>query len=283
MDAAVVREALMGLSLLAGMPEDVRVEVAEALVGVSELVAPEKGKALFQEGAIGGARGYVLLTGAVVVNREGAEPVQVSAPAVLGEMQQFSLQQYRTATVTVSKSGYALAFDWADFYARARSTLGDEAQGMLLAQIERLVWDRVHSGAVLDVAFFRALPKDWRVRAALLLVWVARPRDFPAGAVLFEEGRPCAGAGYLLIKGSVSLSVSNRQPHVVRAPDLIGVHSEFDPDRRWTATARAMEDVAAYLFSWQEYTVILQRRLDPEAYETFLDIARRAREHHFAN
>ena len=282
MDDASIHAALDQLPLLQGMPDDVRAEIARVLVAVSEVMDVDVGKGLIQEGALGGTTGYVLLTGAVEVERAGAAPVRVAAPVLLGEMQQFNPQAFRTATVTATEPGKALRFRWPQFYAHARLTLREEAQTLLLAQLERLVWDRFHTGAVLDVPLFRALPNSWRLRAALLLVWIAHLRDYPGGSLLIEKGRPCGAMGHLLIKGTVALISGDQTRQVLTAPDLIGLHPDFDPDRVWTATARAQDDAASYVFSWQEYLAILERRLKPEEYAAFLTAARQAKQEHFA-
>lgn len=282
MDNATIQAALERLPLLEAMPEHVRADVMQVMTAVSEVVDVNPGKALIQEGALGGTTGYVLLTGAVEVERTGSPPVPVAAPAILGEMQQFNPQALRTATVTGAEAGAALRFRWPQFYAHARMALGEEAQGQLLAQLERLVWDRFHSGAVLDVALFRTLPNGLSLRAALSLVWNARLHDYPPGAILVEKDQPCGSVGHLLIKGAVALVSGDQTRHTLTAPDLIGVHPDFDPDRAWTATARAQDDATAYTFSWQEYMATLQRRLTSDEYATFLAAARQAKERHFA-
>ncbi len=270
------------LPLVAAMPPATQDNLAGLFVDVSEVVPLTPGEALIHEGALGGSAGYLLLEGAVEVTRECAPAVQLKAPALFGEMQQFNPQALRTATVTPTAPGSALKFTWQELYTRARDALSKADQEHFANAIEESVWERFHADALADMPLFRRLPDRLRLRASLNLMWVARPRRYGDGEELFAQGEPCGDVGFQLTDGSVSLFSGGQKTATLHAPALLGVMPEFDPDRMWTATARAQGPASACRFSWQEYMVRLKETLSAEDHAVFCEAARAAVDEHFA-
>lgn len=91
-------------------------EMVEVLVELGETFEAPGDHVLLREGDVRGTTGYVLLEGCVAILKSGREPVPVDAPALLGEMQQFSISGSRSASVTTQGACTLLRFDWPAFY-----------------------------------------------------------------------------------------------------------------------------------------------------------------------
>lgn len=282
MDTTTALTLLRQLPLVCAMPEETRDTLATLFLEISEAEPLTVGDKLIQEGALGGATGYVLLEGAVEASRECAPAVRLRAPALFGEMQQFNPEALRTATVSVTEGGSALKFLWQDLYAGAREVLDKVNQARFLEAVEQMVWERFHAGTVAGLALFRQLPDRLRLRSSLHLLWIAQPRRFEDGETLFAEGEACGDVGFQLNSGTVTLLAGGKVRATLQAPELIGVMPDFDPERTWTATARAEGSICACRFSWQEYMARLQESLAPDEYAAFHDAAREAQREHFA-
>ncbi len=254
-------QALLDLPLLQRIPGDARERVATLLHRVSTRIAVSDGEILLLQGNVGGDMGFVLLRGAVEIDREETAPIAVSAPALLGEMLQFNPSAQRTATVRVAGDAECLRFPWQDFYAQARRDLSEAEQDMLMDSMERCIWERLGRDTLIDLALFRGVSDQLKLRACLLLQWIVRRAVLSAGEQLFAQDDLCGGAGYILTRGSFELTRPNHPAAIVGSPNLLGVMPRFDPDRRWSATAIARETAELLRFSWLEYEAMLQRRL----------------------
>ncbi|HOE65938.1 MAG TPA: cyclic nucleotide-binding domain-containing protein [Candidatus Hydrogenedentes bacterium] len=174
-------QALLNLSLLQRIPGDARERVATLLHRVSTPIAVPDGEILLLQGNVGGDMGFVLLRGAVEIDREGTSPIAVSAPALLGEMLQFNPSAQRTATVRVAGDAECLRFPWQDFYAQARRDLSEAEQDMLMDSMERCIWERLGRDTLIDLALFRGVSDQLKLRACLLLQWIVRRAVVNAG------------------------------------------------------------------------------------------------------
>ncbi len=252
-------ERTMALPLFEGLEEACRKPIAELLLRLSREMTLDDGEQLIQEGALGGTAGFILMAGQVLVERSGAAPITVCAPALLGEMQQFNPQSLRTASVCAQGEAVVLRFGWQELYAQARLELEETIQGLLLGAIERCVWERFHEGALLDLPLLRRLPDQLRLQIALMLHWVAQPVFFEPGETLFRSGELCGSHGFLLLTGSVNLGGRGQ----VNAPALLGILPQFEPDLTWRATATAETAVSGLKFNWQALNLLIEQRLAP--------------------
>lgn len=266
-------ETIRGLPLFSRIPEDTRVRLAEILRRVSKPVSYRDGDALISQRALGGQDGFVLLQGEVRVEKEGAEPIVLRAPALLGEMLQFNPRGQRTATVRAQGNAVALRFAWQEFYAQAKQALSEREQDALLEAIERSVSDRLDPAfRGVDLPLFRGLPDRLNLRACLALQWVVQRMALTDGQELFARDDLTGGTGFILVHGQVELTRPHYPPQVVRAPEVIGVIPRFDPARQWTATATARGSAELLRFNWQDYMALLQRRLSREELEQFVQV-----------
>ena len=262
-------ERIAELSLWAAFPEGTRQRVAEAVNEVAHLLELEPGEVLFQEGALGGSAGCILLEGRVCVERAGAPPIRVDAPAILGEMQQFNPQAQRTATVRAEGEAQILKFAWQELYAHAKEALDEGEQSALLDAIEHKVWERFDGEVLADLPLLRGLPDQLRLRICLLLHWIAQPITLHEGEPLFSEQETCGGRGHLLTSGELTLSVRGRMCGTVAAPNVLGVFPDFDPDVAWSATATAKGTVTLLKFNWQHALAMMEQRLSQEEQAQF--------------
>lgn len=142
LDEAQVRPRLSALSFMrdCGRAADA---VTDAFVSLSEIVEVEDDHLLLREGDVRGTEGYVLLEGRVSVIRSGREPIPVAAPALLGEMQQFSISGSRSASVLTEGACTLLLFDWPAFYAQLEANLRPLDYQRVKDAIRRYSWNHV--------------------------------------------------------------------------------------------------------------------------------------------
>lgn len=269
------------LPLLGYVPDGMRGRIAQLFAGVSKVVATAPGDALVRRGELGGDTGYVLLDGAAEVIRDEGPPIRVDSPALLGEMYQFNPHAERTATVRALEAGRALKFSWQAFYGQAKAALPDEERGQLMGAIERCILERFDRGSLLNLALFRGLPDELRLRVCLLLQWVTHPIAFRDGDTVFEQGAMCGGESYLLARGNVDIRKAGVFVETRTAPDLLGVMPEFNPELRWTASAVARGAVETLRFAWLELNALFVQRSSQKEQGLFAAAVRSNASSHF--
>lgn len=252
----------LGLDALAGLCESSRHSIEDVFRAVGERSALADGEPLLQQGGIGGDAGYILIRGRAEITREGQPPLVLDAPALLGEMSQWNPYAQRTATVMCRGAVEALRFSWGDVYACARERLSSAEQLRLMEALERIALQRFHREDILDLPLLCGFPDEMRLRICILLQWVAHPLHLAAGEALFEADGLCDDMGYLLLKGGVRIVQSGAPPREAAAPALIGIHPQFNPELRWTATACAKSAAEALRFSWRGFLSLLSQRLN---------------------
>lgn len=252
----------LGLDAPPGLCESSRHSIEEVFRVVGERSALTDGEPLIQQGGIGGDAGYILIRGRAEIAREGQQPLVLDAPALLGEMYQWNPYAQRTATVMCRGAVEALRFSWGDVYACARERLSSAEQLRLMEALERIALQRFHREDILDLPLLDGFPDEMRLRICILLQWVAHPLHLEAGAALFEADGLCDDMGYLILQGGMSIVQGGMIPRHVTAPALIGIHPQFNPELRWTATACAKSATEALRFSWRGFLSLLSQRLN---------------------
>ena len=252
---------LASLPLLRNMPRTAQERIANVLSEASEAIELADDAVLFHQGDLASDTGFMLLHGCVRIDREGVEPVMITAPDLLGEIQQFNPRAQRTASVRAAGPVKARRFAWQVFYEKARAALTPAEQALLMDEIEKGVCERLACETLIEVPIFRGLPDPLRVRASLTLHWLAQRVTVADGATLFEQDKFCGGTGFLLLHGAIELRLAGRLSQTLSAPSVLGVMPEFDPALRWTATATAKGDIESLKFSWLNYMTMLRQRL----------------------
>lgn len=140
MDEATVRERLRGLSFMLDCRRSAE-EVVGAFVELGEVLDAPDESLLLREGDVRGTFGLVLLEGRVSVIKTEREPVVVDAPALMGEMQQFSISGSRSASVLTEGPCVVLRFDWPAFYAALQERLRPLDFQQVKDAIRRYSWN----------------------------------------------------------------------------------------------------------------------------------------------
>ena len=109
------RDRISEIPVFQMLPSDLRLRLSDILVGVSSERNLEVGGVVYEKGTEDENTGAILIEGALEVRGEPGQTFQVSAPNIVGEMQQLNEFGQRTATVSVTEEAVLLDFSWHDF------------------------------------------------------------------------------------------------------------------------------------------------------------------------
>ena len=141
MDSSEVDSVLREMKFMQRLPEGLRGNVAVILQEVSELRSVPEGAAWVREGEQTQNKGYILVKGAVAIQKTGAPEHLESAPELLGEIMQFNPVQLRTATVVATEDCVVMRFFWDDFWAKIKDSLSEGDEETVKAAIESFAWE----------------------------------------------------------------------------------------------------------------------------------------------
>lgn len=268
MELGEAESRIRALPLLAGLTEGVKSSAAGVFLDVSDLLRYDDGEALIHGGYLSFDTGYVLIDGAVAVESPAGEPIEVKAPALLGEMAQFRAADVRSATVRAKGTAHALQFFWEDLYARADEVMPEKERAAFRAAVEAQVWERFQFKNVTNIGLFADLDGDLKQRVCLPFPSISERHAIKGVDTLFSQGSRSDGSGYLVVSGSIKLFRKDRSEKTVNAPDLVGIFpANTDRGVEWTATAMANGEAEVLKFSWEQYTKELTRRLSREEFQ----------------
>lgn len=138
MDAVDIPAKAHQTLLVKILPEHMRDRFVDILLSISDSKPVSPGEVLFRLGERNVDRGCFMLDGALKVTRADGEVRYSEAPAILGEVQLFSPNAERTATVEVVYGGPALNFKWQELGARAQEEFSQEELAELRDAIKHL-------------------------------------------------------------------------------------------------------------------------------------------------
>jgi len=136
---------LASLPFMGGLPKGVAKRFAEILIEAAERTTLADGTQLFAEGEHEPDLGYVLLSGNVHVEKSYASDSIASAPALLGEIKQFTPASERTATVRASGDVDVLQFRWDELNAAIDVALREPERKILRKALLDYAWKHVLS------------------------------------------------------------------------------------------------------------------------------------------
>jgi CRP-like cAMP-binding protein len=142
MELKLMREKILETPLVKTLPEGMRQRFAMILLWVSETKDVSRRDKLLVQGDKDAGTGCVILEGMVQVRTEDNAVKHIEAPDILGEVQLFTPQGQRTATVEVVVGGTVLMFAWHDFGVTARQFYNDEEIATLKRLITQSAWRR---------------------------------------------------------------------------------------------------------------------------------------------
>ncbi len=135
MDTNQVRSKIHKTLLVKLLPESMSERFIDMLLAVSEHGTIEPGQVLFKLGETNTDQGLLFLEGALKITRADGDVRYIESPDILGEVQLFTPQAERTATVEVVFGGPVLTFTWHDLGAAAQK----EFDAGELAQLRELI------------------------------------------------------------------------------------------------------------------------------------------------
>ncbi len=127
-----VRETL----LVSRLPEPMRDRFVELLLSVSSEGEVTPGEVLFRIGDTSNDQGCLYISGALKITRADGEVRYIDGPDIVGEVQLFTPQAARTATVEVVFGGPALYFEWQELGAEAQDIFTPEELAKLRETIK---------------------------------------------------------------------------------------------------------------------------------------------------
>ena len=141
MKAEAFREAILQVHLIARLPKALREKTADLLVDISVPRSVPKGGTWLHEGEHSENKGYILVKGAVAIQKASAPDLRCEAPELLGEAMQFSTTGLRTATVATIEDCIVLRFMWEEFWAAVEDEFSFAEQTTLKEAIKDLAWE----------------------------------------------------------------------------------------------------------------------------------------------
>ncbi len=144
MHLKMIRERVLDTPLVKALPESMQQRFVMILLWVSETRDTSRCEKLFVQGDHDTGTGCVILEGMVQVRTEEKPDVvkHVEAPDVLGEVQLFTPQGQRSATVEVVVGGTVLSFVWRELGAAAQQLYTEEEMATLKRIIAQSAWRR---------------------------------------------------------------------------------------------------------------------------------------------
>jgi len=142
MDLASIRERIMATPLVGRLPEGMRQRFVMILLWLSDTQEVSREETLFEQGETNTDSGCLILEGMVRIKTESAGNKTIDAPDILGEVQLFTPNRQRTATVEVVVGGNVLIFSWHALAAAAKEHFTDTEFSELKRVITESAWTR---------------------------------------------------------------------------------------------------------------------------------------------
>lgn len=142
MDLATIRERVLATPLVSRLPDDMRQRFVMILLWLSDTREVSREEKLFEQGDSDSDDGCLILEGMVRVKTESASNKTIEAPDILGEVQLFTPNRQRTATVEVVVGGIVLTFSWHALAKTAREYFSDDEFTELKRVITESAWTR---------------------------------------------------------------------------------------------------------------------------------------------
>ncbi len=142
MDLAAIRERILATPLVSRLPESMRQRFVMVLLWLSDTREVCREETLFEQGETDTDSGCLILEGMVRIKTESAANKTIDAPDILGEVQLFTPNRQRTATVEVVVGGCVLMFSWHELATTAKESFTDAEFADLKRIITESAWTR---------------------------------------------------------------------------------------------------------------------------------------------
>lgn len=142
MELSEIRDRILKTPLVSNLPEGMRTRFAMMLLWIAETKEVSRKDILFKLGDKDTGTGCLILEGMVRIITEDTDKKTIEAPEILGEVQLFTPEGTRTATVEAIVGGKILTFQWGDFGAIAKEFYTEEEMAALKKTITESAWRR---------------------------------------------------------------------------------------------------------------------------------------------
>ncbi len=142
MELQTIRDRILKTPLLRKLPEPLRKRFVQTLLWLSETQEASRTQLLIEQGDKNKDLGIILVEGMVRIKNEAIDCKSIEAPDILGEVQLFTPDRARTATVEVVVGGKILTFSWKALAAECREKFDDAEMESLRKAIYDSAWTR---------------------------------------------------------------------------------------------------------------------------------------------
>lgn len=142
MDLATIRERILATPLVSRLPDGMRQRFVMILLWLSDTREVSREETLFEQGESDTDDGCLILEGMVRIKTESAANKTIEAPDILGEVQLFTPNRQRTATVEVVVGGNVLTFSWHELAKVAKEHFTEAEFADLKRVITESAWTR---------------------------------------------------------------------------------------------------------------------------------------------
>ena len=142
MELGDIRQRIQDTPLVKNLPEDMQQRFVMMILGLAETKEVVREEKIFEQGAKDTDQGCLILEGMVRIITEDDDNKTIEAPEILGEVQLFTPQGARTATVEVVVGGKILLFKWRNLSELAKTFYNDDEMATLKKIIQESAWTR---------------------------------------------------------------------------------------------------------------------------------------------
>ncbi len=142
MELGEIRQRIQDTPLVKKLPEDMRQRFVMMILALAETKDVSREEKIFEQGAKDTDQGCIILEGMVRIITEESDKKTIEAPEILGEVQLFTPQGARTATVEVVVGGKILLFKWLELSELSKTFYNEEEMAALKKIIKESAWTR---------------------------------------------------------------------------------------------------------------------------------------------
>ncbi len=142
MELGDIRQRIKDTPLVKKLPEDMQQRFVMMILAIAETKEVSREEKIFEQGAKDTDQGCLILEGMVRIITEDSDNKTIEAPEILGEVQLFTPQGARTATVEVVVGGKILLFKWRDLSELSKTLYNNDEMATLKKIIQESAWTR---------------------------------------------------------------------------------------------------------------------------------------------
>lgn len=142
MELEQMRERILGTPLVKSLPENMQLRFTMILLGYSETKEVTREQQIFKQGEKDTGTGCIIIEGMVRIITEQDNKKTIEAPDILGEVQIFTPDRVRTATVEVVVGGKILVFSWKDVGKATQEIFTSDEMKLFRKVIAKSAWTR---------------------------------------------------------------------------------------------------------------------------------------------